>query len=107
MYRENLIFETEKGKKVYSYVDKKGTVRIGKKPIICGKCVLNGGYKSTSKKAKDKYIQMGFTFEYIEDKQVIRCKTCGREMKVIKTPLEYRKEVEELEKQERENIHLY
>ena len=101
------MFENEKGKKIYGYVDEKGTIKIGKKPIICARCIKNGGYKSTSKKAKDTYIQMGFTFEYIEDKRVIKCKTCGREMKVLKTPLEYRKAEEELEKRERENLHLY
>lgn len=97
---------TNKGKKVNGFVDENNKVlSLRKKAAICGQCVDKAGM---SRKLKtEEYEEKGFTFEYIPKENIVRCKSCGREFKVLKTPKEFEKEEQEMEKQRKENIHLY
>lgn len=103
----NITYVTENGKKVFGHVDTNNNVFTSskKKRSICGKCVDNEGM--SRKLPNNEYVEAGFTFEYIPEENVVRCKNCGRTLKVLKSPEDYQKEEEEFEKLQKENLHLY
>lgn len=103
----NITYVTENGKKVFGHVDTNNNVFTSskKKRSICGKCVDNEGM--SRKLQNTEYVEAGFTFEYIPQERIVKCKKCGRTLRVIKSPEDYAKEKEEMEKQEKENLHIY
>ncbi|WP_156929603.1 hypothetical protein [Methanobrevibacter wolinii] len=76
-----------------------------KKELICGQCVNKAGM---SRKVKTEiFVEKGFTLKYFPKENIVKCNSCGREIKVIKTPEDFKKEEQEMEKQRKENLHLY
>lgn len=77
----------------------------GNRPLLCKECVESHGYSVESKEEQFATARKGVQYEYRDG--VLKCPNCGRELVVLKDYDTWVMEQELLEKEARENLHLF